>query len=397
MSARTLPLILAVLGATTPGFAQQKVALTRPDAEFPEPFTQVSGVQELPGGRVVVSDVRDKIVQVLDFASGRATAIGREGQGPQEYLLPVGLFPLPNGGALLQDMGNRRFLAIGPDGRVGTAIAPPQPSAPVGGGHQRGIVSISGLVDARGADAGGNLYFQGMVLPPSQGESGPDSIPIMRWDRARVIDTVAWLPVMEAMRPRVTQTGNAMTVRIGGGLAWPSQVQWGVAADGRIALVQPDPYRVVWISGRARSLGPAVPVQPIRVTEAEKKEYREQASRTRPTMVMAFGGSGGSRPASPPPSAVSATQDEPEWPTVKPPFSGRSAVLVTPEGEVWVERTRKAGDPTPVYDVFDGSGQLTRQVTLRPRSRVVGFGTGAVYLVRSDEDDLQYLERYRRP
>lgn len=397
MSARTLPLILAVLGGTSPGFAQQKVALTRPDAEFPEPFTQVSGIQELPGGKVVVSDVRDKIVQVLDFASGGASAIGREGQGPQEYLFPAGLFSQPDGGVLLQDMGNRRFLAIGPDGRVGGTIAPPQPSAPVDGGHQRGMVTISGLVDARGADARGNLYFQGMVLPPSQGERGPDSLPIMRWDRARAIDTVAWLPVTEQMRPRVTQTGNAMTVRIGGGMAWPSQVQWGVAADGRIALVQPDPYRVVWISGRARSQGPVVAVQPIRVTEAEKKAYREQASRSRPTMVMAFGGSGGGRPASPPPSAVSATQDEPEWPAVKPPFSGRNAVLVTPEGEVWVERTRKASDATPAYDVFDGAGRLARQVTLRPRSRVVGFGKGVVYVVRSDEDDLQYLERYRKP
>ena len=50
----------------------------------------------------------------------------------------------------------------------------------------------------------------------------------------------------------------------------------------------------------------------------------------------------------------------------------------------------------PSYDVFDGAGTLVRQVTLRPRSRVVGFGNGTVYLVRLDEDDLQYLERYRR-
>jgi hypothetical protein len=71
-------------------------------------------------------------------------------------------------------------------------------------------------------------------------------------------------------------------------------------------------------------------------------------------------------------------------------------VLVMPAGEVWVERTRQADDPTPVYDIFDGAGKLTGLATLRPRSRVVGFGRGAVYVVRIDEDDLQYLERYRR-
>jgi len=71
-------------------------------------------------------------------------------------------------------------------------------------------------------------------------------------------------------------------------------------------------------------------------------------------------------------------------------------VLVTPAGEVWVERTRKADDPAPVYDIFDRAGRLTGRATLRPRSRIVGFGRGAVYVVRTDEDDLEYLERYRR-
>jgi hypothetical protein len=54
------------------------------------------------------------------------------------------------------------------------------------------------------------------------------------------------------------------------------------------------------------------------------------------------------------------------------------------------------GDATPKYDRFDAAGRLVGQVTLRPRSRVVGFGAGTVYVVRTDEDDLQYLERYRR-
>jgi hypothetical protein len=72
-------------------------------------------------------------------------------------------------------------------------------------------------------------------------------------------------------------------------------------------------------------------------------------------------------------------------------------VQVTPEGEVWVLRTRPAGDKVPTYDVFDRNGALVKKVVLNPRSRVVGFGRGAVYVTRSDEDDLLYLERYRRP
>jgi hypothetical protein len=374
--------------------AQQKVALTRPEAEFAEPFTQVSGVRELPGGRVLVSDIRDKIVQLVDFATGTATPVGREGQGPEEYLLPSGLYPLPDGGALLQDFGNRRFLTIGPDGKIGKAVSPPQPQAPTEGTARGGTFMVGALIDARAADGRGNLYFQGMALPGGPNAGPVDSIPIMRWDQAQSIDTTAWVQVTEAMRPQVTRTGNAMSIRIGGNRAWSRQVQWGVAADGRIALVEPEPYRVTWIQGRGRTVGPAVAATPIKVTEADKKEYREQMARSQPIM-MAFGGPGG-RTAAPPPGA-SASREDPEWPDTKPAFSGRQAVLVTPEGEVYVERLRKAGDRVPVYDVFDGAGRLARQITLRPRSRVVGFGRGTVYVTRSDEDDLQYLERYRRP
>jgi len=62
-----------------------------------------------------------------------------------------------------------------------------------------------------------------------------------------------------------------------------------------------------------------------------------------------------------------------------------------------VLRTRPTGDKVPTYDVFDHSGALVKKVSLNPSSRVVGFGKGAVYVVRTDEDDLQYLQRYARP
>ena len=86
-----------------------------------------------------------------------------------------------------------------------------------------------------------------------------------------------------------------------------------------------------------------------------------------------------------------------EFADTKPPFDGSSAgsVLATPEGEAWVLRTRPAADKVPTYDVFDRTGALVRKVSLNPNSRVVGFGRGTVYVARTDEDDLQYLQKYR--
>ena len=79
------------------------------------------------------------------------------------------------------------------------------------------------------------------------------------------------------------------------------------------------------------------------------------------------------------------------------PAFDRNGVLATPEGEVWVLRNRPASDKVPTYDVFDKTGALVRKITLEQNSRVVGFGKGTVYVAKSDEDDLQYLQRYKRP
>jgi hypothetical protein len=184
-----------------------------------------------------------------------------------------------------------------------------------------------------------------------------------------------------------------MTVRIGGGSAWARQTQWVAAADGRIAMITPEPYQVTWLKGSTRSAGPAIPFTPVKVTEAEKKEYVARMARARPT-VMTFGGGarGGAAPRIDPPK-----MEDIDFPETMPAFSGRDAVLITPEGELWVSRLRAASDKTPRYDVFDQRGQRIGEVALRPESRVVGFGRGSVYVARSDEDDLQYLERYQRP
>jgi hypothetical protein len=388
-----LTLIALFLAVTTPVTGQQKLALTRPDAEFGEPYTSLRSIRELSDGRVLVADPIDKVVHLLDFKTGTVIKVGREGQGPEEYMVPMSLFSMPDGGALLQDLGNRRFLTIGANGKIGKAVTPPTPPAPSGTSGERRMM-FGGFFNAQASDAKGNLYAQGMAMPDADGKAA-DSMPVSRWspgtDR---IDTLAWLPVTEGMRPTIQRDAgrSTMMVRLGTGAAWPRQVAWAVASDGRIAVVTPEPYQVTWIAGARRTAGPVNPYAPIKVTEADKKEYRDQMARARPIVAMIGGG-----PRTPPPNVGAPSLNEIEFPATKPAFSGTNVVFVTPEGEVWVQRLRPASDPVPLYDVFDDQGRKVGEVTLRPKSRVVGFGNGTVYVTRSDEDDLQYLERYRRP
>jgi hypothetical protein len=85
-----------------------------------------------------------------------------------------------------------------------------------------------------------------------------------------------------------------------------------------------------------------------------------------------------------------------DWPEVKPPFTA-GAAIAAPNGTVWVLRTRAAKDKIPTYDVFDATGKVVNRVALPADTRLLGFGNGTAYLARSDEDDLQYLQRYRMP
>ncbi len=375
---------LTVAGASVN--AQAPAALTKADARFAEPFTQIRSIRELPNGKVLVSDLRDKVVQLVDFASGTMTKVGREGQGPGEYALPNTLYPMPNGVTWLHDLLARRFLSIDPNGKPGESIQMPGS----GGG---GIVAMG--MGSGGADGKGRIFSQAppFNIQDPNGES-PDSLAITRWEAGKTgTDTVAWI---KGPRAQVTTSGSGgnrnFSMRLGGQKVFTPQEAWGVAADGSVARVLPSPYRVVWYDPSGKPTpGAPVPYTPQKVTEADKQQVIEARKKMRPMMIT-IGGPGG-RAASTP----NVEMPPPEFEDTKPPFTGENAVVVAPEGEVWVLRTRPASEMTPQYDVFDRTGKLVRKVTLNPESRVIGFGKGTVYVVRTDEDDLQYLDRFRRP
>ncbi|HEV8197941.1 MAG TPA: hypothetical protein VGP87_14945 [Gemmatimonadales bacterium] len=382
--------VIAALSVVSSAAGQTKVALSKPDAESKESFTRVTAVRELPSGKVLVVDQQDKVVQLVDLASGTMTKVGREGQGPGEYGLPLTLLGLPSGETLVFDMAGRRFLTIGVDGKPGAVLE--MPRAPAATGQAGPIVSF-GFTIPRGIDSKGRIYFEGSPFTPTGGSA--DSVPILRWDRVKpVFDTVGYLTLPKGSAV-ASGGGGRFSVQIGGGKVWTPAEAWDVAGDGRVARLTPSPYRVIWLDAGKATPGPVQPYTPIKVTEADKALYKVNLAKA-PRIQMTFGGPGGgtrssSTPQSGPPQA------EPEFSETMPPFTGRGAVLATPEGEAWVLRTRSAGDKVPTYDVFDRTGALVKKVMLNPSSRVVGFGKGTVYVARIDDDDLQYLQRYKKP
>ncbi|HEX7122259.1 MAG TPA: hypothetical protein VF178_07790, partial [Gemmatimonadaceae bacterium] len=215
--------------------------LSRPAAEYAEPFTQIAGVRELRDGRVIVADPRDKVVQVIDLRSGTAQTIGREGSGPGEYAIPMSLFALPGDSSGVVDPLNGRMLAITPDAKPGEFISLAPPSTGRQGGGP-GIMSLGNLV---AVDNRGRFYLRGSPFRIVDGTpEAADSVPIERWDRASgKRDTVAYLPVPRGTAS-VSGSRGRISMRIGGNGPFAPQDQAVVAPDGRVAIIYADPFRV---------------------------------------------------------------------------------------------------------------------------------------------------------
>jgi hypothetical protein len=378
-SLRSLPL-LGTLAAVAPlaAVAQSvpSVTLSRPEVRYEEPFDNVSGVRELHDGRVIVSDLFAKTVTLVDLTAGTGTAIGREGQGPNEFSFPIGIIGLPGDTTLVVDPGQRRFLRINPDGKPAGTIAFP---------------SDGGMLQYKGADALGRIYFQGspinrMAIDPNA--PIPDSVPVLRWDRAKSrLDTLGKIKGPQMSMKVGKPGGNSRMIMMRQQPFSPSD-DWSVAPDGRVAVARVADYRVEWWGANGRKVtGEPVKYARVPISQADKDEVAKAGANPRGRLVI---GGGAGRAAPPPPPA----DDNIDWPAAKPPFAARTARM-SPDGEFWVERSMPAGG-APTYDVFDASGRLARQVVLPKNARLVGFGAGSIYLSRSDEDDLQWLEKYRK-
>jgi hypothetical protein len=366
--------------------------LAKPDAEWSEPFSAITGIRELKRGRVIVADNRDKTIQLVDFA-GQAKKIGREGSGPGEYGLPMSVFAAPGDSTWVFDVMNSRYLVIDPSGKAVSTFAMDagQPNGDVG---PRGRIAAIGLGFAQGVDAQGRLYFRAPTI--RFGEEAPatvDTTPILRWDRkANRTDTVGLMFSPAGPPPTVRQSPDGggqvrVSMRIGGSTPFASTDAYAVTQSGDIAVVRARDYHVDWIVKGKTVSGQPIPYVKIRVTEADKKAWIDARKNAGGIQLTNENGrrsvqSGGAPQDGPPP----------EFPQFKGPFGPN--VVAAPTGQIWVSRY-VAADAPPSYDVIDNSGKVVSRVVLPRRTRLVGFGNGTVYLARIDEDDLQYLQRYR--
>jgi len=373
-------LVLLVLQQPTAG-------LTRKTGSAAEPFSNVVAVQELPDGRVAVTDAMERALELVDFDhGGTVTQLGRNGSGPNEYTSAQFLFRGRADTLLLFDLPARRMLRLAPNGTLaGTVPVDMRVADTLPGETPQPERMTSG---PRAMDSAGGLFYE--VGSVEIGKGVRPARLVARWDPVTRTSRIA--ATLHAWYPERSTRWRA---------PFMYQDLWAVAPDGRVARVVPLDYHVEWYrNGALVARGAPVPFTPVRVTRNDRDEwYRARASRAAGSAQMVgperSAGSGQDTRAAPRPPGFS----DADFPEVKPPFVeeyvGRSAV-VSDDGELWVTRAAARDAATTIVDVFDGTGNAVRHVRIPVASRIAGFGKGVVYVVRTDDDGLRWLERCAR-
>ena len=125
--------------------------LDKPLAEFPEGFTSLTAVRELPDGRVMLLERCESIVVLLDFTGRRFTQVARTGAGPGEYVRAAALWALPGDSSAIYDRANLRFLVIDPTGKPERLFPAPQSLA-----TRVGRFAVEAPFTVRGTDGRGH-------------------------------------------------------------------------------------------------------------------------------------------------------------------------------------------------------------------------------------------------
>lgn len=302
------------------------------------PYADVTHAVWLGGDRWAYLAPSNDAAGVIDFSKRRYQPLG--GPGSKELRNPATLFRA--GDTLyVGDWGLRRTGLWALNGRLVRSITASE--------RVRGTLP-------QGRDSAGRFYLDLYPPPGPDGSGNRDSAAILRTDPgfARV-DTIAGLAPLD-MAEVVGDAGRRFERRVFGGID-----RWGVLPDGSVWVARVHGNRVNWLASDGKwTRGEALPDRVLEVTRYDRELF-----------VRGF-----------PPELRSTAQGLPFAP-IKPPFENG---LTSPNGEVWLEKSRAPADTVRQYHVVDRAGRLAREVRVQGQGRIVGVGGDAVVVAESTPD-----------
>ena len=328
---------------------------TLTDTGSPEEFGSVTSVALGPGGEIFVADGRNREVRVFGLDGAHRRTFGREGEGPGE-------FQSLNSLAWAGD----RLLSFDPEqGRIGEWSAEGEWL-----GQRRTQTGVTGAPDVlRLYPVGPDEVFRRAL--------GPDLD--MRYvglnSRGETGDTLAWLRGPSSGPPAYIECRYERSLAVfvvpfaprflqhpgPGGVRYSA-----LTSDYRIFVTRNDGAEVLMVIERP------LPAESFGTDEwrAANEEYHQWRA-TRP--------------------GASCDPRAPTRPDAKPFIED---LFVAPDGKLWVEVVRTAGNR---WEVFDTEGNLLGSVPAPPRreNRVPAFGPDYLLTIRRDSLDLGHVDVWR--
>ncbi len=370
----TATALLLSLPAAPPARAQTAISLHATES-LKEPFSLLRGLRELPDGRLLVTDWIEERVALVDFAAGTVSNRGRVGQGPEEYRLPSGLFPWRGDSTVLDDQGNQRLAVLDRDGRVARILTLSDPSA----------------LYASAADHRGRLYY--IIQPWLTRQPLPgDSVELAMFDPAAGQSQV--LARLHGST-RAPQPGPRDGPRVPM-VIYAKEDSWAISRSGSLAIVHGDDYTVELRAGANVVRGPSHAYRPLPVRDADRTAYMRRFAQGTPVSGKGPRGSLGHAPAEDmTPQAIAGLIRRSTWADVFPYFRAGD-VRFDANDRLWVGHSTRTDEPLR-YDIFNAAGRQIATVQLPAGRRLAGMGAKYVYLVATDDNDLQTLERAPLP
>jgi hypothetical protein len=449
------------------GWAQQALPPVRPIGPVlntsAEPLASVAQVIALPGGRVIVHDLTGRRVVMFDSTFKNVTVIAdsTSATGMAYGSRLGGLIAYRGDSTLFVDPQSISMLVIDPNGKIVRTMAAPLPNEV----NQL----IGGQNGTPGFDAQGRLVYRAQFrFTPAmarQATSGsfqmpqiPESSFVVRVDlKSRKVDTAATfrIPKINMSVNRDENTGRVTMINTLNPMPWTDD--WALLADGTLAVVRGQDYRVDLVSADGKmTSAPKLPFDWQRLTDddkvriidstrtaqevlraaqlaaieaagAQKSDTSKAGARQRPqgdggTVMIGgpggpggFGGFGGpdgpggrgggppggfGGPGGPGGGPVGFTLplaqyvSPSEMPDYVPAFK-QGAARGDADGNLWI-RTSKMINGGTVYDVISNKGELKDRVLIPPGRVIAGFGPGGtVYMGVLDGMNTR-LERARR-
>jgi hypothetical protein len=406
-------------------------------ARSTEPLAGVTGVRQLPDGRVLVNDIPKRRVLLFDPSLGSFTVVADSTSATANaYSGRIGgLIAYKGNSTIFVDPTSLSMLVIDESGKVGRVISVPR--------SQDAMMLTAGNA---AFDRGGRLVYRappnfrpnfanGVPTPPDI----PDSAAIVRVDlTTRKLDTAGFVrtPKIKFDMSRDDNGGMRVTTQIN---PLPVVDDWAVLADGSVAFVRGHDYHVDFVNADGtRTSSAKIPFDWQRLTDDDKVAFIDSVKAARARMganapIIGFGGGGGGAGGGAPQMVIIGGPGggggggerggaggagglppgniriagpggaggnvqlnfvpASELPDYKPPFFAGNTRADT-EGNLWIRTIpTKAIPGGPVYDVINRKGELADRVQIPENRTIVGFGPdGTVYLAARDNTTV-YLER----